>query len=100
MRVWIGLAVAVALGGCVTPEQRATQHDTYCRSIGATPGTDGYMRCRLAMVEQLRAENENRRRLFLEGLDDIERGAAMMQRAQPRRTSCDRTLMGFDCTTY
>lgn len=100
MRALAAAVMAVALAGCVTPEQKATQHDAYCRSIGASPGTDGYMRCRLAMVDQLRAENENRRRAFLEGLDDMERGLSMMQRSQPRRTSCDRTHTGFDCRTY
>jgi hypothetical protein len=39
----------------MTAEQRAAADDSYCRSIGARPGTPIYVECRLRRDEQLQA---------------------------------------------
>jgi hypothetical protein len=52
-RVLFLAAAAAALAGCAGSES-ATQakfraEDTKCKSLGAEPGTDDYVRCRLAI---------------------------------------------------
>jgi hypothetical protein len=49
MRTIALILAAVALSGCLT-----THADT-CRDLGAVPGTDGYLTCRM----QLRARQES-----------------------------------------
>lgn len=55
--LWLVGLAALAVGGCKSTSERLAEDDTYCRSIGAAPGTDGYTQCRL----QLRAEDARRR---------------------------------------
>lgn len=58
--VWLVGLAALALSGCKSSSERLAEDDTYCRSIGAAPGTDGYTQCRL----QLRGEKERREAQF------------------------------------
>lgn len=51
MRTIALILAAIALSGCLT-----THADT-CRDLGAVPGTDGYLTCRM----QLRARQESQR---------------------------------------
>jgi hypothetical protein len=53
--------LALALSGCMTAEQRAAADDSYCRSIGARPGTPIYVECRLRRDEQVQADARSRR---------------------------------------
>jgi hypothetical protein len=71
---------ALALSGCVTPEERAelraqakVADDAECRSYGAQVGTDTYVACRLIKEQrrddqQAAADRENARQ-FNCGLD-------------------------------
>jgi hypothetical protein len=44
------LLLTLALGGCAQIAQmRADRDDARCRSYGATPGTETYVRCRVAI---------------------------------------------------
>ena len=56
--------IAFVLAGCMTSEQRAAADDSYCRSIGAQPGTPVYVECRLRRDEVAQA---NRRAAALAG---------------------------------
>lgn len=56
--------LALALSGCMTTEQRAAADDSYCRGIGAQPGTPVYVECRLRRDETREA---NRRAAALAG---------------------------------
>jgi hypothetical protein len=49
--------LALALSGCglMTAEQRVAADDSYCRGIGAQPGTPIYVECRLRRDEQRQA---------------------------------------------
>jgi hypothetical protein len=49
--------LALALSGCMTTEQRAAADDSYCRGIGARPGTPIYVECRLRRDEQVQADD-------------------------------------------
>lgn len=62
---WVLLVAGVlALGGCKSAAERASaevnEDQAYCTSIGAQPGTDAFVQCRL----QLRAEKEQREARF------------------------------------
>lgn len=39
--------VATCLSGCLAAERHARQDDTYCQGLGAKPGTQLYVQCRL-----------------------------------------------------
>lgn len=58
--VWLVGLAALAVGGCKSSAELLAEDDTYCRSIGAAPGSDGYTQCRL----QLRGEKERREAHF------------------------------------
>ena len=60
MRLAIFLLGLLSLTGCAgsplgdaiaSPEVLAQRDDTYCRSIGAVPGTQDYMNCRLTVTQ-------------------------------------------------
>jgi hypothetical protein len=52
-----GSPVGDALAG---PEVLAQRDDTYCRSIGAVPGTQNYMNCRLTVSQNREVNHANR----------------------------------------
>lgn len=60
MRVGLVIVAALALGGCKSAVERqaakTAEADGFCAGIGARPGSDAYVQCRL----QLRAEEERR----------------------------------------
>jgi len=59
--LWVAAAVALAVSGCQSRSERVSNSDdTYCRSIGAPPGSPDYSQCRL----QLRAEQDRREAHF------------------------------------
>jgi hypothetical protein len=75
---WIALLpIVILLSGCVSDKERAAQQralaqqinrrdDDQCRSYGATPGTDQYIKCRMMIAQQRDAA-------------DAQRNAAVMQ---------------------
>lgn len=75
-------AVALAVSGCQpSPEAIAIQNqqDTaQCMQMGAKPGTDTMVNCRLALMQQRQAADAQRRA----GLAAV--GIAMMANSQPR----------------
>lgn len=75
------LAFGPLLGGCAGsivgdaiagPEKLAQQDDAYCQSIGAQPGSQPYMACRMQR-DQLREAHHQR------GAAMVGAGAALMQ---------------------
>ena len=54
-------ALAPLVSGCnstppPTPEQIAAYQDAQCRSMGAVPGTDTYVQCRLSLMQMAQQE--------------------------------------------
>ena len=58
-------AIGLALSGCISVEEARAQRnavdDADCRSYGARPGTDGYVRCRTDLQRNRSIEQEARR---------------------------------------
>jgi hypothetical protein len=56
MRTLVVLAVALAMSGCVTPQEREAMQtradDASCQSYGAKPGSPEYVQCRTAKSQQ------------------------------------------------
>jgi hypothetical protein len=45
---WVAsIAIAAALAGCMTAEERYAADDQQCQSYGFKPGTEGYAQCRM-----------------------------------------------------
>lgn len=57
MRFLFIFFVSFYLAACASPAQIAQEHDQWCKSIGAAPGSSDYMQCRL-IVEQQRQNRE------------------------------------------
>jgi hypothetical protein len=67
------MAVATALGGCVSDSEYFAQADDGdCRSYGAHPGSQAYFQCRMIKSEQHSLETAEKNRaadeLMVEGL--------------------------------
>jgi hypothetical protein len=71
----VGVAL-LALTGCKSTEQRVAEDDGFCRSIGASPGSNAYIQCRLVQQQRQDVDRARRRRIFNEGLDDMQRSAS------------------------
>lgn len=65
MRFCVMVVAALALGGCQSAAERQAaetrEADGFCSSIGALPGSDAYVRCRLQLRAEEAAKQEARR---------------------------------------
>jgi hypothetical protein len=52
---------ALALSACASPQQLAVVDDQACQSMGALPGSDAYLQCRL--IQQQRHDRQRRERI-------------------------------------
>lgn len=61
MKLLVAVAAVLVLSGCqgtpigdamIGKEKLAAMDDEYCRSIGASPGTNGYLQCRMFKTSQ------------------------------------------------
>lgn len=68
MRIGLVIVAALALGGCKTAAERQAaenrEADGFCAGIGAAPGSDAYVRCRLQLREQTSREETARRNAY------------------------------------
>jgi hypothetical protein len=59
--LWLMLALATTLSGCVTAEEReaniAADDAATCESYGAQPGSQAYIQCRMQRDQQHQANN-------------------------------------------
>ncbi|MCJ2085502.1 hypothetical protein MKK88_05770 [Methylobacterium sp. E-005] len=94
MRIVIVAAALLALTGCKSTEQRAAEADDFCRSIGARPGSDAYVQCRLAQQQRQDAERARKRAAINEGLDDVQRSVS-----GNRPVNCTSTRLGNTVNT-
>lgn len=85
-----GSVVGDALAG---NEGLAKQDDAYCRSIGATPGKDIYVQCRLVATQ-------NRQNRHASAWANYNRSVANMNANRPRTTNCNSFGNSVNCTTY
>lgn len=85
----IGLS-ALALVGCKSTQQIAAEDNQTCVEMGAKPGSDAYVACRL----QMRQEAIARRQRIADALDGAAEG---IRRAQPIR--CTSTSIGSTTNT-
>lgn len=84
MRAFVVMGVvALALTGCQTVEQASAEHDGYCQSIGAKPGSEMYAHCRLTLRGQLERRNAERARAIGEAFSE-----AGQQMSQPTSLRC------------
>ncbi len=94
MRLLI-LALGIGLAAC-TPEQRTAQmaeDEATCRTIGARPGTNAMVNCRLSFIA---ARAEQRQRIG-EALQVL--GTGMMTAGQPRARCTTTNTFGTLNTT-
>jgi hypothetical protein len=77
MRFVIVCGVALlALTGCKTGAERAAEADGFCQGIGARPGSDAYMQCRLVQQQRQDAQRARKLAAINEGLDDVQRSVS------------------------
>lgn len=94
--------LALMLAGCVSPQQQAARQevsdDAGCRQMGARPGTDIYVQCRM-FKQQQRTQKEQADAASSAAL--LAYGSQMM--AGPQTTTlqanCTSTRMGFQTVT-
>jgi hypothetical protein len=84
-------AIAIFASGCQELRQhQAKVDDAECSSYGLPYGSDAYAQCRMIMSQRRQ--------------DGINRGFATLAAAasppQPVQTTCNRTIMGYNCTTW
>ena len=100
MRVLSVAIIGLALAGCVSPQQMAAQQsasdDAECRQIGARPGTDIYVQCRMFKQQQRtrKAEADAASSAAL-----LAYGSQMMAGPSRLETTCTSTRMGFQTVT-
>lgn len=75
MRIVVVAAALLALTGCKSTADRNAEADGYCQSIGARPGSDAYMQCRLVQQQRQDARRAAGLRMMNEGLSDVQRSA-------------------------
>jgi hypothetical protein len=85
-----GSVVGDAMAG---KEGLAKQDDQYCQSIGAKPGTDVYVQCRMMA-------GQNRDNRHANAWANYNRSVANMNANRPRNTSCNAFGNTLNCTTY
>lgn len=81
----LALLLPLMLAACATPQQIAAADDKACRSMGAQPGTDTYVRCRL--VQQARHDQQSAQQ------------AEALRRAGQALQSLDQQHTSTSCTT-
>jgi hypothetical protein len=59
VRLLLAAAAVVGLTGCISSQVEASRADRECREMGAQPGTELFIRCRLARQEQLAADRRD-----------------------------------------
>lgn len=96
------IAALLALGGCqgtpigdamIGKEKLAAMDDSYCRSIGAAPGSTAYMQCRVYKTSE---RNQNHQAAFQRaGASMAATGANMQNNAIANRPiNCTSTASG------
>lgn len=92
----LGIAtLALGLAGCVSPQQQARTDDRDCQGMGARPGTDVYVQCRM-FKQQQRAQEDTAFRNRMAVL------STMYNTPAPRTINCTSHRMGTftDTTCY
>lgn len=85
-----GSVVGDAMAG---KEGLAQQDDEYCRSIGAKPGSDIYVQCRMVSTQ-------NRQSRHASAWANYNRSVANMNANRPRTTNCNAYGNSVNCTTF
>ena len=86
-RIILIIALALAVGGCAASRTITQDDDAVCKSIGASPGTNAYVQCRLAQQARRDAAYQGRRRPV---------AACGPSDAKPRRASYARHALHVD----
>lgn len=102
MKPFIAIAAAVLLSGCqgtpigdamIGPEKLAQMDDQYCRSIGAAPGSQPYIQCRMFKTSE--REQSHRAAFARAGAGLQATGAQMQNNAMASRpVTCTSTTSG------
>lgn len=79
--------LVLMLPGCVTPQKQAANDDAECHQMGARPGTDIFVQCRM-FKQQQRSQQEQANSEAL-----LAYGAQMLNSPQPARVQ-------MDCTSH
>jgi hypothetical protein len=74
--VFVVGAALLALTGCKSTAERATEADNFCQGIGARPGSDAYMQCRIIQQQRQDADRARRLAAINEGLSDVQRSVS------------------------
>lgn len=87
---------ALALVGCQSAGQYAVADDSYCASLGAKPGSDAYVQCRLTLRQQHAADQGAGFRAAAAAIGGAGDGLAQAQAANAanRPLNCTSTNMG------
>jgi hypothetical protein len=85
-RIILIIALALTVGGCAASRTITQDDDAVCKSMGASPGTNAYVQCRLA--QQARRDAAHR-----DIGDRLQRAGAAMQSLDPPPTR------GMHCTS-
>lgn len=88
-RLGLIVGAVLTLSACASPQQIAAIDDQTCQSMGATPGSDAYLQCRL--IQQQR--HDEQRRAVARSLSD----AAKQMRDPPpsQSTHCTAVQQGI-----
>jgi hypothetical protein len=92
MRKLTCMAVFLAVSGCVSGQQQTATDDNYCQGIGAVPGTQAYVQCRL----QLQAQNVERSRRIGAAISDFSQN---MQRNLDQQAQAQRAAQPITCVS-
>lgn len=97
------LITALLIGGCATSEQLAVADDAECKSWGATPKTDEYMRCR-ALLSHRRTEQAKAAGMYManamKAQSDAYYRAAQQPVYVPKTTRCFHNGQYVTCSTW
>lgn len=100
------LVLLAALSGCqgsvvgdaiAGPEVLAKQDNDYCVSLGAQPGSDIYVQCRMQMATNRDNRHASARARASQNFANMN---ANMNANRMRTTNCNRFGNSINCTTY
>ena len=107
LRVWLAVFAGLALAGCQDREalraQAEASHDATCKSLGALPGSDAYVNCRVQLMQVAATEDhprQQRRQNIANALGNSISSASRSysqtysQATAPRSITCSSTRYG------
>lgn len=114
MRSAIAILGCLMLAACVSPQEQAarsaarqeqanTMDDNQCRSYGAVPGSDAYIRCRMMISQQRSASNAQSQAIAAQFLLNRQQNAVqpvpVYQMPVRQQTNCTTNYVGTQSYT-